>query len=71
MLTERQEEILIFIQEYMSDNGYAPSRVDVASEFEMNTNAANQHMKAIAKKGYIEIAPNVSRGIKILKEVGK
>lgn len=69
MLTGKQKEVLLFIQQYINDNGYAPSRVDVASEFSMNPTAAQDHIKAIAKKGYIEITPKVSRGIKILKRV--
>ncbi len=71
MLTERQEEIMLFIQSYIDENSYAPSRMDIANEFDFGVNAAHQHLEAIAKKGFISIAPKVPRGMKIVKRVEK
>jgi len=68
MLTLRQKEVLEFIVEYSSDNGYPPSRLDIACNFLFGPNAAQCHLKAIEKKGYITLTKGINRGIKIVKK---
>ena len=66
-LTNRQEQILNLIKHYLSDTGYPPTRADIAKEFGFRSaNAAEEHLKALARKGAIEIIPGASRGIRLL-----
>ncbi|PRB82186.1 transcriptional repressor LexA [Pseudomonas sp. MYb185] len=65
-LTARQQQVLSFIREYMSSNGYPPTRVDIARELGFRSpNAAEDHLKALARKGAIEMIPGASRGIRL------
>lgn len=67
-LTDRQSEILEFIQRTLRDSGVPPTRVDICEEFGFSSpNAAEGHLKAIAAKGYIELMRH-SRGIRLLVE---
>lgn len=70
-LTPRQTEVLDFIKRYMSDTGYPPTRADIAAELGFKSaNASEEHLKALARKGAIEMIPGTSRGIKIPDEDG-
>ena len=63
-LTKRQQEIFDFILECMADNGAPPTRVEIASHFGFRSpNAAEDHLKALDKKGHIELRSGTSRGI--------
>lgn len=65
-LTERQHEILSLICRAIAQNGMPPTRVEIAEELGFaSANAAEDHLKALAKKGYIEKIPGNSRGIKV------
>lgn len=65
-LTARQQQILGFIKEYMESNGYPPTRVDIARELGFKSpNAAEDHLRALARKGAIEMIPGASRGIRL------
>ena len=65
-LTKRQQEIFDFILECMADNGAPPTRVEIASHFGFRSpNAAEDHLKALHKKGHIELRSGTSRGILI------
>ena len=65
-LTARQQQVLTFIKDYMSSNGYPPTRVDIAKELGFRSpNAAEDHLKALARKGAIEMIPGASRGIRL------
>lgn len=68
LITEKQQDTLDYISEYLEDNGYPPSRMDIALNFDIAVNAAQERLKAIEKKGYITISPGVGRGIKIIKK---
>jgi len=70
-LTPRQTEVLDFIKRYMSDTGYPPTRADIATELGFKSaNASEEHLKALARKGAIEMIPGTSRGIKLPEEDG-
>ncbi len=65
-LTARQQQVLTFIKTYMVSNGYPPTRVDIARELGFRSpNAAEDHLKALARKGAIEMIPGASRGIRL------
>lgn len=65
-LTARQQQILAFIKEYMDANGYPPTRVDIARVLGFKSpNAAEDHLRALARKGAIEMIPGASRGIRL------
>ncbi|MEL0227846.1 MAG: transcriptional repressor LexA [Gammaproteobacteria bacterium] len=63
-LTKRQEEILDLIKSHISDFGFPPTRADIANKLGFKSpNAAEQHLRAIEKKGFIKILSGASRGI--------
>ena len=70
-LTSRQEEVLAFIKSYIEETGYPPTRVDIANELGFKSaNASEEHLKALARKGAIEMIPGTSRGIKLPESGG-
>jgi repressor LexA len=65
-LTDRQSEILKLIRELMEVSGYPPTRAEIAERMGFKSvNAAEQHLRALEKKGAIEIAEGASRGIRV------
>ncbi|QJD58519.1 transcriptional repressor LexA [Pseudomonas sp. gcc21] len=65
-LTARQQQILSFIKDYMDAHGYPPTRADIAREIGFKSpNAAEDHLRALARKGAIEMIPGASRGIRL------
>ncbi|TWI53393.1 repressor LexA [Pseudomonas duriflava] len=65
-LTPRQSEILGFIKRCLEGNGFPPTRAEIAQELGFKSpNAAEEHLKALARKGAIEMTPGASRGIRI------
>ncbi|MFS1701410.1 repressor LexA [Aestuariibacter sp. GS-14] len=65
-LTSRQQEVLDLIKSTMTDTGMPPTRAEIARELGFRSaNAAEEHLKALAKKGVIDILPGTSRGIKL------
>ena len=71
-LTARQEEILNLIKDHLKEKGFPPTRADISKAFGFKSpNAAEQHLRAIEKKGFISILSGASRGIILnQKEVG-
>ncbi|MBX2849412.1 MAG: transcriptional repressor LexA [Acidiferrobacterales bacterium] len=68
-LTKRQQEIFDYILEFMSANGAPPTRVEIAKHFGFRSpNAAEDHLKALDKKGHIELRSGTSRGIVISEQ---
>ena len=66
-LTERPQEIFDFVKNHISTTGMPPTRVEIAREIGFKSpNAAEEHLKALARKGYIEMLSGTSRGIRIL-----
>lgn len=65
-LTARQEQVLQLIKSYAEETGYPPTRAEIARKLGYKSaNAAEEHIKALAKKGAIEIIPGASRGIRL------
>lgn len=66
-LTARQEQILNLIKDAINNTGFPPTRAEIANELGFrSTNAAEEHLQALARKGVIEIAAGTSRGIRLL-----
>lgn len=65
-LTPRQEQVLELIKTTISDTGMPPTRAEIARQLGFRSaNAAEEHLKALARKGVIEVLPGTSRGIKL------
>lgn len=68
-LTPRQQEILELIRTNIEATGMPPTRAEIAQRLGFRSaNAAEEHLKALAKKGVIEMMPGMSRGIRLLIE---
>ncbi|MEK9712454.1 MAG: transcriptional repressor LexA [Thalassolituus sp.] len=66
-LTARQQEVLDLIRSAIEETGYPPTRAEIAAELGFRSpNAAEEHLKALARKGAIEMMPGASRGIRIV-----
>jgi repressor LexA len=65
-LTQRQKEILQVIQSLMAEKGVPPTRVELARAAGFKSpNAAEGHLRALARKGIIALLPGAARGIRI------
>ena len=65
-LTERQSEILKLVRELTEVSGFPPTRAEIAERMGFRSvNAAEQHLRALEKKGAIEISSGASRGIRV------
>ena len=63
-LTLRQKEILDLIKSHLKEKGFPPTRADISRTLGFKSpNAAEQHLRAIEKKGFISILSGASRGI--------
>ncbi|MEC7940035.1 MAG: transcriptional repressor LexA [Pseudomonadota bacterium] len=70
-LTPRQQQVFDLIKGKIEDSGMPPTRAEIARELGFRSaNAAEEHLKALARKEAIEIIPGASRGIRILLEDG-
>ncbi len=68
-LTARQQEILHWIRQYMAEKGMPPTRAELCDAMGFRSpNAAEDHLKALARKGAISLLPGASRGIRLLQE---
>ncbi len=65
-LTPRQQEILDLIRHHIDETGYPPTRAEIAVKLGFKSaNAAEEHLKALARKGAIEMVAGASRGIRL------
>lgn len=70
-LTARQQEILDFIRNTMEVLGAPPTRAEIAQAFGFAShNAAEEHLRALAKKGLIILEPGSARGIRLVEQLG-
>lgn len=68
-LTPRQQQILVFIRESIAENGLPPTRAEIARALGFRSaNAAEEHLRALQRKGAIELIAGTSRGI-VLRDV--
>ena len=65
-ITKRQQEVLDFIAEFSEHRGMPPTRRNITDRFNFKSpNAADEHLRALDRKGYINLIPKTSRGIEI------
>jgi repressor LexA len=70
-LTPRQQEILDFIRNSMEVFSMPPTRAEIAGAFGFaSPNAAEDHLRALAKKGVITLEPGSARGIRLVEQLG-
>lgn len=68
-LTPRQSQVLEIIKDHIQQTGMPPTRAEIASTLGFKSaNAAEEHLKALAKKGVITMIPGTSRGIRLPEE---
>lgn len=68
-LTVRQQEVYDFLKRHLETTGMPPTRAEISKELGFRSpNAAEEHLKALARKGVIEIISGTSRGIRLLVE---
>ena len=68
-LTNRQSEILELIRGYITEEGCPPTRAEIAATLGFRSpNAAEDHLRALERKGVIELVPGASRGIRLVDE---
>ncbi len=70
-LTARQAEVLQLIRDFVQSTGFPPTRADIAQVLGFKSaNAAEDHLRALDRKGYIELLPGASRGIRLAEGTG-
>jgi repressor LexA len=70
-LTQRQQQVLDIVRHHIEDTGYPPTRADIARTLGFKSaNAAEEHLKALARKGAIEMIAGASRGIRLPESAG-
>ncbi|ETX11555.1 LexA family transcriptional regulator [Marinomonas ushuaiensis DSM 15871] len=68
-LTKRQSDVLETIREFINETGFPPTRAEIARRLGFKSpNAAEEHLKALCKKGAIEMLPGASRGIRVVDQ---
>jgi repressor LexA len=68
-LTDRQEEILNFIRQFLAENGYPPTLREIGKKFDISsTFGVKRHLDALVKKGYLNVESNASRGISFQRD---
>lgn len=68
-LTDRQEDILNFIKEFLLEYGYPPTLRQIGKQFSItSTFGVKRHLDALEKKGYLNVESNASRGISIIRD---
>lgn len=68
-LTARQQQVLDLIKSAVQETGFPPTRAEIAEELGFRSaNAAEEHIKALARKGAIEIMAGASRGIRVVED---
>lgn len=66
-LTPRQRQILELIRRHIRDTGFPPTRAEIAQALGFRSaNAAEDHLRALARRGAIELQRGASRGIRLL-----
>jgi repressor LexA len=65
-LTPRQKQILLLVQNVIHDTGMPPTRAEIARTLKFRSvNAAEEHLRALERKGVLELLPGTSRGIRL------
>ncbi|WP_306475882.1 transcriptional repressor LexA [Methyloversatilis sp.] len=71
VLTARQQQILQLIRDAVSERGSPPTRAEIAQAFGFRSpNAAESHLRALARKGVISLDEGRARGIRLTESPG-
>jgi repressor LexA len=66
-LTARQQQVYELIRQSIEHSGFPPTRAEIAAALGFSSaNSAEEHLRALARKGAIELAAGASRGIRLL-----
>ena len=66
-LTKRQREILDYLNEFISQHGYAPSLEEIGRRFGLSSLATvHKHLTNLQEKGFIKRAWNRSRSVEMI-----
>lgn len=65
-LTEKQSKVLQFVKEHIEAVGFPPTVRQVAEYFGISAKASHDHLRAIAKKGYLRLFPGSARGMELV-----
>lgn len=67
-LTTRQQQVLQFVEQRLEIDGAPPTRAEIAAAFGFKSpNAAEEHLRALARKGAIELRSGAARGIRLCR----
>ncbi|RKF13141.1 transcriptional repressor LexA [Alginatibacterium sediminis] len=67
-LTKRQTEVFELVKSHIQETGMPPTRAEIAKHLGFRSaNAAEEHLRALARKGVIEMVPGTSRGIRLVE----
>ena len=70
-LTARQQQVVDLIRQSIEHSGFPPTRAEIAAELGFSSaNSAEEHLRALARKGVIELAAGASRGIRLVPGPG-
>lgn len=70
-LTSRQAQILDLIRKHVANSGFPPTRAEICRAMGFRSpNAAEEHLRTLARKGAIEMTPGASRGIRLKQSTG-
>lgn len=65
-ITPRQQQVLDFVKAFGAENERPPTRAEIAKHFGFKSdNAAQEHLAALARKGFIRLCGNTARGIEV------
>ena len=71
LLTAQQQKILQFVRDAIESTGFPPTRAEIATALRFRSpNAAEQHLRALERKGALEILQGAARGIRLTEEPG-
>jgi len=71
-LTPRQQQILDLIRRHIGETGYPPTRAEIAGALGFRSvNAAEDHLRALERRGAVQLQKGASRGIRLLQPVGE
>jgi repressor LexA len=71
-LTARQQQVFELLQRAIERTGFPPTRAEIAAELGFSSaNSAEEHLRALARKGVIELAAGSSRGIRLIGDAGR
>ena len=65
-LTPRQRQVLQFVKDNLAEHGLPPTRAEIAEALGFKSaNAAEEHLRALQRKGVLDLRPGASRGIQL------